>query len=255
MNTLESGKRPHRLLGIGASVIEESLRELGLLNLEKRRLRGIFSMRMITWQEEWRRENRLSSAVLSDGTRGNGYKLKYRKFCLNIRKPLFYHDDNWTLEWVNRRCCGVSKLRNIPDPLGLEQPEDSSSLTDSGTNLGRKVPTSLKKIAGLHIYSYAHGNVSDEAQLMSTERLHSGLLTTRVLCVQTLFSYINRSSFKWCQWQVDSLLMKLWSIESFPHLACCTHTDTQASFFIACILCFLPHAEWEFDIIKEKKCF
>lgn len=42
MNTLESSQRPHRLLGIGAAVIEERLRELGLLNLEKRRLRGIF---------------------------------------------------------------------------------------------------------------------------------------------------------------------------------------------------------------------
>lgn len=151
MDTLESGKRPHRLLGIGASVIEERLRELGLLNLEKRRLRGIFSMHMVTWQEEWRRENSLSSAVLSDGTRGNGYKPKYRKFCLNIRKTLFYHDGNWILDWVNQRCCVVSKLGNIPDPLGLEQPEDSSSLADSGTTLCRKVPTSFKNCRLTHL--------------------------------------------------------------------------------------------------------
>ncbi|KAK4811097.1 hypothetical protein QYF61_016383 [Mycteria americana] len=53
-------------------------------------------------------------------TTGNGHKLKYRKFCLNIRKktPLFYCEGGQTLEQVAQRGCGVSVLGDIKNPTG-----------------------------------------------------------------------------------------------------------------------------------------
>jgi len=66
---------------------KERLRELGLFSLKERRLRG--DLRSISRVGVRRMGPDSFSVVPSNRTRGNGHKLKQRKFRLNRRKNFF----------------------------------------------------------------------------------------------------------------------------------------------------------------------
>lgn len=109
---------------------KERLRELGLFNLQQRRL-GEVLIRLYEYLMGGSTGDgaRLFSLVPRDWPRGNRHKLKYKKFRLSIRKKklLWWY---WTLEENPQRDCGVSKLGGAQNP---SEPSLATYCLEEGT--------------------------------------------------------------------------------------------------------------------------
>jgi len=100
---------------------ERRLRELGLFSLEKRRLQGDLIVAFQYLKEAYRKAGEgLFTRARSDGTRGNGFKLKEGTFKLDKEEILY--DEAWNM--VAQTSCGCPHPGSIQRQVrwGFDQP-------------------------------------------------------------------------------------------------------------------------------------
>ena len=97
----------------------------GMCSLEKGRLWGDLRVAFSIERGCKNEGDRLFSRVCCDRTRGNGFKLKERRFRLNIRKKFFYNKCGKALEQVAQRGGGCPILGDTQGQAGWgsEQPD------------------------------------------------------------------------------------------------------------------------------------
>ena len=119
--------------GMEHHLYKNRLRELELCNLEKRRclldLRVAFQYPKGGYEKEG---DRLSSSICCDRTRGNGFKLKERRFKLD--SEVFYNKRGKTMEDVAQRDGGYPILGDIQgqNEQGSEQPDPTVHCREVG---------------------------------------------------------------------------------------------------------------------------
>ncbi|GAB0181764.1 hypothetical protein GRJ2_000641700 [Grus japonensis] len=98
---------------------EDRLRELGLFNLEKRRLQGDLTAAFQYIKGAYKKDGeRFFTKACSDRTRGNGFKLKEGKFRLDIKKKFFKNKGGEALEQVVQRSCGCPIIGSVQSQVG-----------------------------------------------------------------------------------------------------------------------------------------
>ncbi|RMC02148.1 hypothetical protein DUI87_21315 [Hirundo rustica rustica] len=105
--------------GTGASLFQARLRELGLLSLEERGLRGDLTNAHESLQGGLRGRTRLCSVVLSNSTRGDRQKLIPSKFHGNTRKNFTVQE---TMHWhrlprESGESPSLERFQNCPDAI------------------------------------------------------------------------------------------------------------------------------------------
>ena len=98
---------------------EGGLRELGLFRLEKRRLWGDLRAAFQYLKWSYRKEgDRLFIRICDDRTRGNVFKLKESRFRLDIKKKVFYSEDDEALEQFVQSYSGCFIPGDFQDTAG-----------------------------------------------------------------------------------------------------------------------------------------